>query len=902
MHKAGELNIVPDVKPNSAWTCTVDDVLRQQVVARDAGLSTQEAKIRRERDGYNVLKLVKKRDPWQILLEQFKSLIVLLLISAAILSFVFGDWVEGVAVVIVIILNAAIGFVTEIKAVRSMEALHRLTKITAKVRRNHEVREISADQIVPGDIVCVEGGDLVSADLRLVQLSKLEADESSLTGESVPTKKSLAPLPQNTLLADRKNLLFTGSTITRGSGEGVVVATGMKTEIGQISTLVNETEEKRTPLERQLDRLGRNLVYITLLITVVVVGAGIFGGKNALIMVKTAIALAVAAIPEGLAIISTIALARGMWRMAKRNALINRLSAVETLGATNIILTDKTGTLTENQMTATKIIVATGDVDVHGDFDVQGNLPLARAVEIAVLCNNGALNSGGENQSGVGDPMEVALLALGARAGIHRKNLVSQRTEVREEAFDSESMMMATFHELKGQFEVAVKGASKKVLDACSKELTGKGENELSTESRTHWRNQAVHLAEQGYRVLSLATKLVDSVDESPYCNLTMIGLVALVDPPRKDVRQAILQCQEAGIRVIMVTGDQKATALNVAKAVGLISEGDGKAVVINAKELDLSKGSDKSEIFRAAVFSRVSPKQKFGLVSLYQEQGFIVAMTGDGVNDAPALKKADIGIAMGKRGTQVAREAAAMVLRDDAFSSIVASIQQGRIIFNNIRKFVVYLLSCNMSEILVVTIAAFVSAPLPLLPLQILFLNLVTDVFPALALGMGEGESHIMKIPPRDAKEAIVSRKHWLRIGGYGLLITLSVLGAFFLSMRWAQVGPERAVTVSFLTISFAQLWHVFNMRDLDSGFFRNDITRNPFVWGALVLSTFLLLLTVYLRPLGELLRVRDPGVYGWLLILTASIIPLVMGQFWSWMRRPFKKRIVKRQMISLE
>lgn len=879
----------PSALSDFPWSISPEEVLLQLEVTQEKGLSAGEVKRRLSRFGPNLLHQAKKRSAWRILFEQFRSLIVVLLVIAAALSFGFGDWVEGFAVLAVILINAIIGFIIEFKAVRSMEALHRLTKVTVKVRRDSELTEIPADQLVPGDIVTFEAGDLVSADLRLIQTSKLEADESALTGESVPTAKTLDVLPKDVLLADRTNLLFNGTLLSRGAGEAIVVATGMKTELGKISSLVEDAEVERTPLEKRLDDLGKKLVLLTVGITVVVVGAGLLGGKDFLTMVKTAIALAVAAIPEGLTIVATIALARGMRRMSKRNALINRLSAVETLGATNVILTDKTGTLTENQMTVIRLVTSSGEVDVTSEVDAKNGSLIRKALEIGVLCNNASLPKNDDSGKGVGDPTEVAFLSLGMRAGISQLELLKELPETREEAFDSETNMMATFHEANSRFQVAVKGATKRVLAACSKISTEDGEQELGEDTRNKWIAIGNDLAERGLRTLSLATKTVDSEDGSPYRDLTFVGLAGLLDPPRRNVSEAISKCQKAGIRVVMVTGDHKATALNVAQAVGLTSKED--QIIIEAKDLNLS-GSDAEHILSAAVFSRVSPKQKLDLVSLYQKSGFVVAMTGDGVNDAPALKKADIGIAMGKRGTQVARDAADMVLKDDAFSSIVVAIEQGRIIFNNIRKFLIYLLSCNISEILVVTIAALVNAPLPLLPLQILFLNLVTDIFPALALGIGEGDPSIMQQPPRTTQEEIIEKSHWLKIGVYGLLITIPVLGAFFLAIKLEAVGPERAITVCFLTLGFAQLWHVFNVRDRDSDILRNDITRNPIVWGALLLCTILILMTVYFRPLGEILKVSDPGFCGWFIILTASLIPLVVGQISIQLAKVFNQR----------
>jgi Ca2+-transporting ATPase len=820
----------------------------------DEGLDADEVKARRKQYGRNRLRDTETRSAWSILLEQFKSLIVLLLAVAAALSFAFGDWVEGVAVAAVILINAAIGFVTELRAVRSMEALEKLGSVNARVRREGQAQEIPAEELVPGDIVLLAGGDVITADLRLIEASKLQANESALTGESVPVGKGVEPLEGEVPLAERSNMAFKGTAVTRGAGEGVVVHTGMETELGHISSLVEEAEEEVTPLEKRLDQLGQRLVWVTLAIGVVVAAAGIAAGRDILLMIETAIALAVASIPEGLPIVATIALARGMQRMAERNALINRLSSVETLGATNVILTDKTGTLTENRMTATEFHLASGEIRVVGEgletegrfrrdgqaLDPADDPVLRRALEVGLLCNNASLDPGQreEETTAVGDPLEVALLVAGAKAGLTRDDLTEERPEVREVAFDPQVKMMATFHQRDSRYQVAVKGALEAVIEASSQIVTADGARDLTAEEREEWRERNRTLAGEGLRVIALATKTVETNDAEPYRDLVFLGLVGLLDPPREEVRPAIEGAQKAGVRVVMITGDQPATAHKVAQAVGLVGNTDVEAV--NGQDLrdpDEMTEEEKERLLKAPVFARVSPKQKLDLIALHQNSGAIVAMTGDGVNDAPALKKADIGVAMGRRGTQVAQEAADMVLNDDAFSTIVVAIEQGRAIFDNIRKFVLYLLSCNISEIMVVSLASIVNVPLPIRPLQILFLNLVTDVFPALALGMGEGDPSIMERPPRDPDEPIMTRNHWLAMSGYGGVITASVLGAMALSLSWLGMAQARAVTISFLTLAFAQLWHVFNMRDHGSHPLRNDVVRNPYVWGALAL-----------------------------------------------------------------
>jgi Ca2+-transporting ATPase len=751
--------------------------------------------------------------------------------------------------------------------------------------------------------VILEGGDVISADLRLIQASKLQADESALTGESLPVSKTIESLDGDTTLAERRNMLFNGTSVTRGSAEGGVVATGMNTELGRISALVEEAEEETTPLEKRLDDLGRKLIWVTLGIVAVVAALGILSGKETFLMLETSIALAVAAVPEGLPIVATLALARGMWRMARRNALINRLSAVETLGATSLICTDKTGTLTENRMTVSRIMVDGGMIPFSGqgmEAEVEGGKEskisessrdrvLKELLETGVLCNNASLQLGESKEwKGIGDPLEIALLIAGAMGGIQRNHLVKDMPEVREEAFDSDVKMMATFHKRNGGYRVAVKGAPESVLEVCSSVQTQKGPREMSDKDRRAWLETNEQMASDGLRNLALASKETDHIKAKAYEKLTLLGFIGLEDPPRKDIRHAVSACRDAGVRIVMVTGDQAETARNVAVAVRLIDDAD-ETPVIHAKDLkspDHLSQQERSRLLHASVFARVSPEQKLDLIALHQSNHSVVAMTGDGVNDAPALKKADIGVAMGQRGTQVAREAADMVLKDDAFSTIVDAIEQGRVIFNNIRKFVVYLMSCNVSEILAVSLASVVNAPLPILPLQILFLNLVTDVFPALALGVGEGDRAVMRDRPRDPKEPILTRQGWFAIGGYGILITLSVLGALALSLKWLAMGERQAVTISFLTLAFSQLWHVFNVRDRGSGFVRNEITRNPFVWGALALCVGLLLLAVYLPGVSVILKMEDPGLRGWGLVIVMSLIPAGIGQFWKSVR----------------
>jgi Ca2+-transporting ATPase len=890
------------------WAEPSTKVLEDVESSAEKGLTSTEAARRLKQYGSNLLKEIKAKSAWAILTDQFKSIIVILLAAASLLSFVFGEWMEGIAIAVVIVINAIIGFLTEWRSVRSMEELRKLGRVNTRVRRDGELQEIPAQKLVPGDVVILEGGDVVTADLRLFQTSKLQAEESALTGESLPLSKNIDPVEKDTPLAERKNMLFKGTSVTRGTGEGVVVAAGMETELGRISSLVEEAEDELTPLEKRLNQLGHRLIWVTLLITAVVALTGILSGKEVFLMIETSVALAVAAIPEGLPIVATIALARGVWRMARRNALINRLSAVETLGATSIIFTDKTGTLTENRMAVTELaidseliavdkgfILADGEAVKTGKhIEPSKHRVLWEMLKVGVLCNNASFHRTSEGEKKVvGEPLEVALLEVGSKAGIHRKKMVDSLPEVREVSFDPGVKMMATFHRNNGQFIVAVKGAPESVLDCSNFVLAEDGRLKLDDRTRDLWFERNEKMAEEGLRVIALAQKETDNRDSDPYENLTLLGLAGMMDPPREEVREAIDVCQKAGIEVIMVTGDQSVTAGSVAASVGLVYEGDDRILQgQKLKEIEEINEEEREQILQTRIFARISPEQKLNLIEAFQKSGAIVAMTGDGVNDAPALKKADIGVAMGKRGTQVASEAADMVLKDDAFSTIVAAIEQGRIIFNNIRKFAFYLLSCNVSEVISVAAASFINIPLPILPLQILFLNLVTDVFPALALGVGEGDPSIMRHPPRDPKEPILARSHWYGIGGYGLAIAFSVLGALTLALFRLDMDEKQAVSVSFLTLAFAQLWHVFNMRDRGSSLFRNEITRNSYVWTALVLCTGMLLLAVYLPGLRDVLRLADPGKSGWFIVVGMSLIPLFIGQIGMLIKKGSSKK----------
>ncbi|MGA9594718.1 MAG: cation-transporting P-type ATPase, partial [Acidimicrobiia bacterium] len=605
-------------------------------------------------------------------------------------------------------------------------------------------------------------------------------------------------------------------------------------------------------------------------------------------IVETAIALAVAAIPEGLPIVATIALARGMARMARRNALVEKLEAVETLGSVEVILTDKTGTLTENRMTVDRVRLSDRAVGISGGYGVIGQVEadegpvdldtspaLRRLLEVAVLCNNADIGSNGDP---VGDPMEVAMLMAATKAGLDRSRLLAEKPRVREEAFDPDLKMMATAHRSGDSFLVAAKGAPLEVIQRCSEVAEGPETVPLDEETMRWWLEQNERMAAEGLRVIALADGNVDSADADPFRSLRLLGLIGLIDPPRRDILDSIEAARRAGVRVVMVTGDQEPTAVHVATSVGLDVDR-----VVNGREipqLDLMSESQRENVRRASILARTSPSQKLDIIELHQQSGSTVAMIGDGVNDAPALKRADIGVAMGERGTEVAKEASDMILRDDSFGSIVAAIEQGRVIFRNIRVFVLYLLSCNLSEVLAVGVASAFAVPLPILPLQILYLNLVTDVFPALALGAGEGSSDVLRQRPRDRSEPILTGSHWRLIIFYGALITASVMAGLLIATHVLDLSDERAVTISYLTLGFAQLWHVFNMVGRSESSIQNEVTRNRWVWAAIGLGTTLLVFPLVVPALSDILSISRLSAGEWLLVAGLSLVPLIVGR----------------------
>ncbi|OZI62865.1 cation-translocating P-type ATPase [Bordetella genomosp. 11] len=872
--------------PDRPHTLGVTELLHRLRVASAEGLRDEDVPARRQRFGPNIIASPRAASMTRLLLHQFKSPVVWLLGGAAALGFYFGELEEGFTIAAVLVVNALIGFATELKATRSIEALRALGGRTARIRRDGRVRLVPAEELVPGDIVLLDAGDAVTADVRLIEASRLAADESALTGESIPVDKQVNPVVADARIGDRACMLFKGTAVTRGSGAGVVVATGLSTELGKVTRLVVDAHPGDSPLERHLARLSAQLCWVTLAVAAAIGTAGLLAGRAAFTMIEAAIALAVAAIPEGLPIVATLALARGMWRMARQNALVERLSAVETLGATTVILTDKTGTLTENRMTVRRLCVGSGDVDLAPARPKAGERPwpaddaqVAALLRVGVLCNDAHLDRA-DGSGGTGDPMEVALLRAGLEAGIRRAALLRGHPAVQKHAFDPATKMMATIHKSGDGYLFSVKGAPEAVVAAATRAMGIEGEAALDDAMRAEWLARADQLGRHGLRVLACAMKMDTRADGEPYAGLVLLGLIGLEDPARADVPQAIRDCRQAGIRVVMVTGDHAVTAASIGRAVGLDADA---ARIVEGRRVAHLIAEGWPALRGIGIFARVNPAEKLALVKAYQAAGEIVAMTGDGVNDAPALRQADIGVAMGLRGTDVARQAAAMVLLDDAFPTIVKAIREGRVIYGNIRRFVVYLLSCNFGEVMAVGLAVLTGLPLPLLPLQILYLNLVTDVFPAFALAMGEGEAGVLRRAPRDPRQPILGRRQWLAIVLYGTALSASTFGALA-ATRWLGLDARQSVTVTFLTLAFAQLWHVLNMRGAGSGPVVNEITRNRWLWGALLLCAVLLAVPPYLPAAASLLQIAPPSAGMWSVIVAFSVAPLLLAQAVLW------------------
>lgn len=887
------------------------------------GLSDREARDRLEKAGLNVLERDGGIAPWQLFLNQFKDFMVMVLLAATVISGLLGEWSDAVTIAVIVLLNAILGVIQEYRAERSMEALREMTAPEARVVREGMERKISASELVPGDIVLLEAGDRVPADIRIDTAIDLEVVEAALTGESTPVSKYSKPLQKEVEAADASNMVFMGTLVTRGRGRGIVVATGMNTEMGQIAGMIREAGQEATPLQRRLAQLGKGLVVFCLAICFSVMLIGIYRGEPVYHMFMTGVSLAVAVIPEGLPAIVTVALAIGVQRMIRRNAVIRRLPAVETLGCATFICSDKTGTLTRNEMTVRRVYVGDrlygvtgGGYDPKGRFTGEGttagNSDFETLMRIAALCNNAKLFRGDIPVGGMfrrpavkehlwqiaGDPTEGALLVMAAKAGFWRERLEKKTTRVAEIPFDSDRKRMITVYMRKtGEREVLVKGAPDIVLRLCTHYmLDGKA---VPLDSRTREKIMDINseMAGDALRVLGFAYRVLEpGVDFSHpdpdflERELIFVGLAGMIDPPRPSAIKAIHTCRRAGIRVAMITGDHQLTAMAVAREMGIAGPG-GK--VLTGEELERVKDEELTRLAEdVRVYARVSPRHKLRIVRALKRKGHVVAMTGDGVNDAPAVKEADIGIAMGRTGTDVTRESSSMVLADDDFGTIVAAIEEGRGIYDNIRKFVRYLLTCNVGEVLVMLLAVIAGMPLPLLPIQILWMNLVTDGLPAMALGVDPTDKNIMRRSPRDPEESIFSHGLGWRIVGGGTALALMTL-AVFTYVLTGERDIDMARTAAFNTLVFAQLGYVFACRSEHASIMETGPFGNPHLIVAVCISALLQVGVTQLPLFQPVFHTVSMDVRYWVLVILVAITPITAGIVMDRLGRVIKEKV---------
>jgi Ca2+-transporting ATPase len=868
----------PDGPAAARWhALPVDRVLAALSTATD-GLSDAEASARLARYGPNQLPLQRPASLAEIIAGQLRSIIVFLLLAAVVVSLLFGDRLEATAIAAVLVINTVLGVVTELRARRAIEGLLALDVPLASVVRHGQLRVVNSSEIVPGDVIELTAGRQVPADGRLIQSADLRADEAPLTGESFPAEKSHASvLPDDALLAERANTIYKGTVIVSGLGRAVVTATGSSTEVGRIGVLVGSVQIEKTPLERRLDVLGRRLVWLACGVAALVAGLGALQGVPLHVAIETAIALAVAAVPEALPAVATIALAVGVHRMARRQALVRRLPAVESLGSTTVVCTDKTRTLTSGKMTVVRVWSSRGEAAL-GQPAAESAGILQPLLEAATLASRPAPESrrpADSTSTAVGDPVDLAMFHAAEAVGIDRSRLTAERPKVGELPFSSERKLMASFHRIGDATVAYVKGAPRAVLAISGKVSGADGEHALDEARRSEILEANNGMARDGLRVLAVASGTVSDTTESSLANLTFLGLLGLEDPPAESVLETIGRLRSAGLRTVMLTGDQRLTAEAIGRRLGLL---DREQRAIDGRELDrMSSEELAAAIGQVAAFSRITPEHKLRIVQGLRARHEIVAMLGDGVNDAAALKQADVGVAMGIRGTDVAKQAASIVLRDDRFDTIAAAVEEGRIIFDNIRKFVFYLFSCNVAEILVLLCAGLAGLPLPLLPLQLLWLNLVTDTFPALALAMEPAETDVMARPPRRPDEAILSGPFLTTIFVYAALITISTLSAFL----WAlETSAAHATTVAFMTLAFAQTAHLGNARSERIVLHPGPATANPFALAGAGISIALQLAAALVPPLASLLHVTPLGGADWAVIVGFALVPAVVGQ----------------------
>ena len=941
MRMMSAMNQLLENQTTTIWQLTPDKLAIFLETDSERGLAGQEVERRRTELGPNELPEVPPPSLVKLFLSQFTSVIVWVLIGAAVISGLLEDWLDAAAILAIVFLNGLLGFVQEFRAERSLAALRKMSVATARVIRDGVLRSIPARELVPGDLILLEAGDRVPADVRLIYATNFQSQEASLTGESTPVQKAAPALNRPDVpLADRTNMAFMGTIAVSGKARALVVATALRTELGRIAAMIqkeSEAERAETPLQRRLEQFGYTLLWLALGVVTVVFALGYLRGEPAILMLLTAVSLAVAAVPEGLPAVVTITLALGVTRMVKRHALIRKLPAVETLGSATVICTDKTGTLTKNEMTVTKLFVGTTAFDVTGEgyapvgeireaskvresgselkvlsselsgkgielrsdnseLRTQNSEPsqspaLRELLTAAVLCNGATLREENGTWQVIGDPTEGALLVAAAKVALTKEGLEDRAPFEAEIPFDAERKMMTVIRRTADGNMAYVKGAPDVLLPRCTHRLTLDGLIEpMSEQQQQITLDTNASLAQQTLRVLAVAHRRLDghgmnlstdAVEE----DLVFLGLFAMKDPLRPEAAKAVRLCREAGIKTVMITGDHKETAIAIARDLGL-HDGDGSA--LSGHEMNnLTEEQLAQCVEGIAVYARVSAEHKLRIIQAWKRRGAIVAMTGDGVNDAPAIKAADIGIAMGLSGTDVTKEAADMVVTDDNFASIAAAVEEGRGVFDNIRKTVHFLLSCNLSEVLVMLFAALLGLPLPLLPIQILWMNLVTDGIPALALAVDPKAPDLMKRPPRRPEARLLDGGRLLAIGGEGLMLGLIALGAFSYSLYGLHQELDQARTVAFTVMVVAQLVHVFNCRSERLSLFQLGVgTNRALVW-AFLLSLVVQVAVLTIPEVAPIFKVASLPIEGWVLMGAMGLLPFVIMELIKVLRR---------------
>ena len=867
---------------------TEQEALEELASDRRRGLTEREAAARLEHYGPNTLTGGKRKNLAGQFLDQMKDPMILVLLAAAALSLIASggeDWVEAVIILVIVVVNAIISISQENSAEKALEALRQMSAPLAKVVREGERKRLETARLVPGDVIALEAGDLVPADARILECANLKADESAMTGESVPVSKSaLGPLPTQTALGDRTNMLISSTVVTSGRATAVVTATGMDTEVGRIAGLLLDEGETETPLQKKMGEISRTLSFLCLAVCAVMFGVGLLHRRTLLEMFLTAVSLAVAAIPEGLPAIVTIVLALGVQRMVRRNAIVKKLPAVETLGCAGVICSDKTGTLTQNKMTVVEVWSL-------------GNAHRRETLTVGALCSDAVLSVRGGKTVCTGDPTETALVEAALREGLDKNALEREMPRQEELPFDPERKLMSTVHPRNGKWRVMVKGAPDVLLRRCVRVLDRGGETAMTGLHRAAVSEANEAMAQKALRVLGFAYKDLPRRPERPdsetlETGLTFCGLAGMIDPPREEVRSAVAKCRAAGIRPVMITGDHKLTAVAIAKELNIFRDGD---LAVTGEDLDfMPQELLEEDVEKFSVYARVSPEHKMRIVRAWQKKGQVVAMTGDGVNDAPALKVADIGCAMGLTGTDVAKGAADMILTDDNFATIVEAVEQGRGIYANIKKAIHYLLSCNIGEILTIFAATVLGFhQMPLVAVQLLWLNLVTDSLPALALGMEPVEPGVMEEKPRSAHQSLFDREFSVRLAWQGVMVGAVTLAAYALG-EYVLSDPGEADaaanTMAFATLTISQLFHAFDVRSEDKSIFRIGLLSNPAMNRAFLVGMALQLAVLLIPPLMAVFRVVALSAAEWLSVLGLSLAPTVICELEKAVRR--KKR----------